>query len=273
MNPENNFQPNTDLYFDTADKILALSDRLAEDIILENIEEQLSEDLDPLKTRINYASLFREKYQSITPDDECYDDEYIKESLAKVATCIGEGIYNRYGVELGEDLDYTTPAQYLEDMETLYEFLFIRHYENLVDYFKHELGKNKANFVARYSLVMENSEQHSKDLFMLQSKKKFKNKDDVIIIHFMNEILNDIKSSTTSAYDLFKEIAELDIYEEYNNKMSEMLLNYGNKIVLNNDAESAKLYLQPLDNSLIFSELQNSIMISYLEGCEINENF
>jgi len=236
---------------------------------LENISEQLEEDLDPLKVRINYVSLFKEKYASITPDDECYDELYLKESLGRVAECIGEGIYNRYGVELGEDLDYTTPAQYLEDMETLYEFLFIRQYENIVDYFKHELGKNRDNFIARYSVLMDQDE-HSKDLFVTQSKKKFKNKDDVLIMHFMNEILEDIKSSITSAYDLFKEITELDIYEEYNSRMSELLINYGNKIVLNDDAGSAKLYLKPLDNSLIFSELRNSIVVSYLEECEVN---
>ena len=67
--------------------------------------------------------------------------------LSQLATCIGEGIQERYAVELGEDLDYTTPATYLEDMETLYEFLFIRHYTNLVDYFKHELYRNKYYYI------------------------------------------------------------------------------------------------------------------------------
>lgn len=263
-------QPNEDLYYSTGDKILALSDRLAEDIVLENIEEQLSDELNPLETKINYVSLFREKYEALTPDDECYDDSYIKDSLARVATCIGNGIYERYGVELGEDLDYTLPIDYLKDMETLYEFLFIRHYENLVDYFKHELSVNKAAFIERYTPLMED-EEHSKDIFVLQSKKKFKNKEDILILHFMNEILHDIESQTTSAYDLFKEITELDIYEEYNNRMSELLLNYGNKIVLNNDALSAELYLKPLKDSNVFSELRNQIVIAYLEGCEIND--
>ena len=51
-------------------KILALSDRLAEEIILENVREQLNTELDTLNTRINYVSLFREKYAEITPNDE-----------------------------------------------------------------------------------------------------------------------------------------------------------------------------------------------------------
>lgn len=269
-NPADDFRPNEEIYFDTSEKILALSDRLAEEIILENVSEQLNTELDTLNTRINYVSLFREKYAEITPNDECYDEEYLKNSLGSLATCIGEGIQERYAVELGEDLDYTTPATYLEDMETLYEFLFIRHYTNLVDYFKHELYRNKQNYISKYSSLME-EEQHSKDLFVVQSKKKFKHKEDVLIMHFMNEIINDIKDSVNSAYDLFNAICEIDKFEEFNTKMKELLVNYGNKIVLNNDREAAKLYMKPLNNPSVFSEIRNNIMIDFLEQCEIND--
>lgn len=270
LNPYSDFQPNEELYFDTSEKILALSDRLAEEIILENIEEQLTSELDTLNRRINYVSLFREKYAEITPEDECYDEEYMKESLARIALVIGENIKTRYGVEIGTDLEFTTPAEYLNDMETLYEFLFIRHYENLIDYIRHELYKNRQNYINMYSSLME-EEKHSKDLFVVQSKKKFKNKDDVLIMHFLNEIVRDIKDSTNSAYDLFSSICALDIFEEFNSRMSQLLVNYGNKIVLNNDLESAKMYLRPLDNPLVFSEVRNAILISYLEGCELDE--
>ena len=41
-------QPVEEVYIDTSEKILALSDRLAEEIILENITDQLEEDLDTL---------------------------------------------------------------------------------------------------------------------------------------------------------------------------------------------------------------------------------
>lgn len=269
-NPYSDFQPNEELYFDTSEKILALSDRLAEEIILDNINEQFTAELDTLNTKINYVSLFREKYAEINTEDACYDEEYMKNSLGTMALNIGENIKKRYGVEIGTDLDYTTPSVYLDDMETLYEFLFIRHYENLVDYFKNELFNNRQYYINMYSNLME-EEQHSKDLFVVQSKKKFKNKDDVLIMHFMNEIIRDIKDSTNSAYDLFTKICNLDIFEEFNDRMSQLLLNYGNKIVLNNDLEAAKLYLKPLENSLVFSELRNTILISYLEGCELDD--
>lgn len=256
--------------YDTGEKILSLSDRLAEDIILDNIEEQLEGPLDPLNTCINYISLFKTKYQSIDPDDEDYDRDYIYDAISRVGIKVGEGLKERYSVELGTDLDYENPIDYLTDMETLYEFCFIRNYQNLVDYFKSELYKHKESFIEAYTPLME-EDLHSKDLFVVQSKKKFKNKDDVLIMHFMNEIIDDIRSNVSSGYDLFLAIANLDLYEEYNNKMNEMLINYGNKIVLNNDAETAKKYLEPLENPDVYSELRNTILIDYLEGCELND--
>ena len=262
-------EPNEEEFLDTAERILKLTDTLAEDIILENIAEQLESGIDTLATRINYVSLFREKYDSITPEMDCYDEEYMKVSMGKVGRLLSTGIKEKFGVELGEDLDYSTPAQYLTDMETLYEFLFIRHYENLVSYFKNKLRKNKIEFVRSYEKLMS-EEEHSKDLFVVQSKKKFKNFEDVIIMHFIGEIISDIRELTTSGYDLFQEITDLDLYEEYNNRMSELLVNYGNKIVINDDDLAASLYLAPLDNKALFAELRNSLLLSYLEDCELN---
>lgn len=261
-------EPNEEEFFDTAEKILRLTDDLAEEIVLESIGEQLDHGIDTLVERINYVSLFREKYGMITPDLPYYDEEYLKISLGKVGRLLSTGIKSKYGVELGEDLDYSTPAQYLDDMETLYEFLFIRHYENLVSYFKNRLMKNKVDFVRSYEKLMSEDE-HSKDLFVIQSKKKFKNFEDVIIMHFIAEIITDIKDMTTSGYDLFQEITDLDLYEEYNNRMSELLINYGNKIVINNDELAAELYLKPLEDRTIFSELRNTLLLSYLEECEL----
>lgn len=257
-----------DEYFDVSEKILKLNDALSEDIILENIKEQMEEGIDTINQRINYVSLFKEKFKAITKENEAYDDALMKESLAKVALVVGEGLKNKYNVELGEDLEFTSPAQYLEDMETLYEFLFIRHYENLLNIFEYRLRKDKANFLETYSKQLDD-EVHSKDLFVVQSKKKYKNKEDIVIIHFLTDILNDIRDSLTSSYDLFSEIVELDKYEEYNSRMGELIEMYGNKLVLNDDLGTAAAYLEPLNDSAIFTEIKNKILADYLSDCEI----
>lgn len=255
---------------DASERILLLSDLLSEEIILENIENQLQQPLDTLAERFNYITLFKEKYTSIDREDELFDLEYIIQSLNKVSILTARCLYEKYGVEMGEDLDYAQPEEYLTDMETLYEFLFVRHYENLVEYIKFKLNKERADILSKYSELIQ-SEKHSKDVFVVQAKKKFKNNDDVVILHFLNEIIHDIVDSTSSAYTLYQTIVNIDLYEEFNSRMNELIENYGNKLVLNDDEESARLYLAPLKDQNIFSEVRNAVLISYLESCEIDE--
>ena len=54
------------------------------------------------------------------------------QSVSKVGNLVNEGFLKRYGVQLGDDLDYTTPSVYLEDLEALYEFLYTRQFDNMV---------------------------------------------------------------------------------------------------------------------------------------------
>lgn len=264
-------EPEEEQYFSTSDRILALSDYLAEEIVLENIGEQLEKSNGRLADPINYVSLFREKYENISPDENFYDKDYLFESLDKVTSLVKIGLKEKYGVELGEDLDYANPAEYLKDMETLYEFLYIRQYQNLIDYINAKLRKNKDKFLEHYSVKIQ-EEEHAKDLFVIQGRKKFKNEDDIIILHFINEIIEDIRRGTTSAYVLFDTIVNLDLFEEYNNRMHELIVNYGNKLVLNNDAETAEKYMSLLDDDVIKEEIKSEIWADYLEECELNEN-
>jgi hypothetical protein len=264
-------EPDEEQFWNTSEKILKLSDELAEQIILENIGTDLDEKLDALRERVNYVKLFKEKYSAITPDDDYYDKDYMEESLERVSNFVSDGIKAHFGVILGTGLDYNSPDEYLENMDTLYEFLFVRHFENLVDYFTFKLQKDKNRYLDKYGKLIQN-DTNSKDLFVAQSRKKFKNPDDVVILHFMNEIIDDIRSESDSAYLLFKQISELDLFEEYNYRMSELLIDYGNKIVINDDSGAAKLYMAPLDDANLKNELKNIITMSYLEGCELNED-
>ena len=263
-------EPAEEEFYSTSDKILKLSDALAEEIVLENIREQLESEINVLTTRMNYISLFRERYLDIDRDDDYYDKEYLAEALESVNLLVSELLKKRYGVEIGDGIEYSDPVEYLENMEALYEFLFIRNEENIINYILYKIQKDYTKIIDRY-LPMLNDETHSKDLFVIQARKKFKNVEDVVIIHFLNEIIDDVRDNSNSALDLFSEIVKLDIYEETNSKIDELLVNYGNKIVFENDNNSAKLYFKPLDNIDVFSSVKNSILIKYLEECEINE--
>lgn len=262
-------EPDEEMFFDTSDKILKLSDQLAEEIIMENIEAQMDEPLDVFSDRLNYVSLFREKYGEITPDNDAYDKEYLEQTLAKVCTEVLDKIEENYSVTLGTDLDYYNPDEYLKDIETLYEFLFVRQYENIVNYFQYKLRVNREAFLDSYSELLE-TEPHSKDLFVIQSKRKFKNVDDVVIMHFMNEIIDDIIGAADSGFNLIKDMINTDLFEEYNDRMNDLLENYGNKLVITNDAECAHKILAPLKDPNTRSELKNTLLMKYLEGCELN---
>lgn len=263
-------EPAEEEFYSTSDKILKLSDALAEEIVLENIREQLESEINVLTTRMNYVSLFKERYLDIDREDDYYDTEYLAEALESVNLLVSELLKKRYGVEIGNGIEFSDPVEFLTDMEALYEFLFIRNEENLINYILYKIKKDRVKIVDRY-LTLLNDETHSKDLFVLQARKKFKNAEDVAIIHFLNEIIDDVRDNATSAYDLFNEIVKLDMYEEFNAHIDELLINYGNKIVFENDADSAKLYFKPLDNVDVYSSVKNAILIKYLEECEINE--
>lgn len=259
-----------DVYSDMSEKILKLDDYLSEEIVLANIEEQMESEIDPFTERINYIYSYKEKYDALSPDDDLFDAGYLASSVYKVSELLKELFFKKYGVEIGTDLEDSDQAQYLDDCATLYEFLFLRQYENIVKYLFYKLKKNRTQFINSYSeLAVE--EPHLNDIFFNQMRKKFKDEGDTIIIHFINEIIDDIISSTTSAIDLFNETINLDLYEEINYKMSELIINYGNKIVVNDDAHAAELYFSPMKNSALRAEIKNDVLMRYLEDCEITE--
>jgi len=180
-------------------------------------------------------------------------------------------LVSKYGVNLGTELDFYFPDEYLKDMETMYEFFFIRHFENLVSYFNQELQKRKADFVERYKDIIQQDE-HRDDVFVIQAKKKFKNFEDVVIIHFINQVIDDIREFSPSGYVLFDSIVNIDRYEEFNSRMSELLENYGNKVVFAGDKEACERYRDVLDDQEVKNELRNEILMKYLETTEIEEN-
>lgn len=255
-------------YQDITEKILRLSDELSEDIILTNITDQLENDFDLFADKINYVSLYRNKYNNITPKNSFYDKEYLAGSLEKISETVSELLMKRYGITLGTDLDYYAPDEYLKDIETLYEFLFIRQFDNLIAYFQHQLNSKKDDILTRYSELIQEPE-HIGDVFVKQARRKFKNFDDVIIMHFINQIIDDILVYTPSGYVLFDTIVNIDPFEEYNERMGELLENYGNKIVFKGDKDSYDKYMSILNEQDTRNELRNHILMKYLENVEI----
>lgn len=263
-------EPEDEEYYDTSEKILRLSDELSEEIILDNINQQLNGQVDDHTDKINYVRLFREKFEKIDSDSDYYDKDYMAASVDRLGELVSAGLAKRYYI-LPVRSDYTTPEEYLRTLEVLYEFLYIRQYTNLVDFIERKIDANKELFASKYEAKIQD-EEHANDLFVIQSRKKFKNESDIAILHFLNEIIDDICSDTTSAYVLFDEICGIDKFEVYNYEMSEMILNYGAKMTILDDAKAAGLYIAPLLSNTERDSLRSRIWSDYLENCDILED-
>ena len=250
--------------FEISESILSLSDELSEEIVLMNIREQMEGPTNVFASRINYVTLFRNRYGSVTESSAYYDKEYLRNALLRVSELVGQLMDSKYGVKLASDLDFTLPDSFLKDMETAYEFFFIRHFDNLVRYFHSELVRNRAKFAKKYAEELDKGE-NSKDIFVLQAEKKYKNASDVVIMHYMSDIIDEIRDSAESASVLFDRILKEDPLEEFNVRMQDLLLNYGKSISFNGDRLCYDLYMKPLQEQETRNELKNAIMMKYKE--------
>lgn len=252
-------------------RILNLSDQLAEEIILENINMHISGEASWVG-RTNYLTLYREKVEEAFMDPDNLDlKEFISEITERVIVVTLSGLKQRYSVTMGQDLeDATDILTYLKDIETLYEFFFVRNYENLKDLIYHTLITKKSQFVAQYQELYEDQEE---DLFIATEKKKFKNFSDALICNFITDIIYDIKEMYHSASDLFNAIVNLDLYENYNNQMNDLLIKYGDKIVFLSDTKAADKYFSLINNKEIFIMLRNDVLYKYLENVEVEADY
>lgn len=258
-------------YFSISEKILNLSDRLSEEIILKNIEQQLDNGISLFMDKINYLTLYKKKYSEIDPESPVYDRQYLAQSLENVTTLVKEKIHDRYLLTIGRELDFTMLTDYLEDMEAIYEFFYIRHFENLIAYIGLELKKNKTQIIERYKTLIQNG-TFEKDVFFDIKNKKYQNMENTLVVHFIDEIIEDIVGMNNSAYVLFEEIVNTDPYEAVNYAIGDMLINYGEALVFESDSQCYDLYMEPLKDIGIRNEIRNLVLMNYLEEMEVPED-
>lgn len=256
---------------DIASRILSLSDSLSEEIVLTNINDHISGN-SPWPGRINYISSYREKVEDARTDPDNLDlSEFIREITERVIATVLDGLKKNYSVSIGRDLEESNDIyKYLEDIETLYEFFFVRNYENVKDILYKTLITKRQYFIDRYRELYNDQDE---DLFITTQKKKFKNFDDVLICNFISDIIYDIMEMYESGYELFKAIVNLDLYEVFNNRMLDLLINYGEGIVFLSDAKASEKYFAILQDKDTFIEIRNEILLKYLENVEVDENY
>ena len=157
----------------------------------------------------------------------------------------------------------------LKENNLSYEKVTSMTYGNIKDYFKAKILQNKISFIEKYKMAIDDKTYD--DLFLSQDKKKYRDISDAIIIHFINDIIGDVRSTITDAYTFFKEIVQLDYYEEFNNRFSEMLENYGNELLIIDNTAAAEAYLSILDNIEIAVSLRNDLLSLFLVDIQLSD--
>lgn len=253
-----------------SDRIFELRDQISLDIITRNINDAFDES--SVIEGVNYVTEFKKRYHMVKDMGGEYDGdiEILNESLQELCDTIMANLSVKRHVGLGKSIDDETITdidEYLDDVETMYEFFVVRRYSNVRDYFKSRFIKNKVEFVERYKDALDSKDS---DLFLSQDKKKYKDASDAIVIHFANDIIADIRSTVDEGCEFFRDVVNLDLYEEYNSRMSELIDNYGSKLVVSDDAKAAADYLSFLDDDEVAVTLRNDILSAVLQEAELN---
>lgn len=261
----------SNLLYDITDRIFELRDQLSLDIISKNIIENID---NPVTYRtINYVTKFKENYNRIKEENLFNNDlEIINEYFAELSQLILTKLSLKFNVTIGNNINDDTVMDidsYIDKLETMYEFFVVRRYDNIRDYFKVQLLKNKINFVEKYKNVLEENNAHE-DIFFNINKKKFSDPVASIIIYYVDDIVSDIQSNIVSAYDFFKDIISLDLFEEYNNRMNDMIINFGNDLMILNDTEAVNQYLSILNDKEIRITLENDILATILDDSTLS---
>jgi len=257
-------------FLDIADRINRLSDRLSEDIILRNIEAQLNSKIDPLVRRTNYVTLFRKKINSINKNSALYSKEYIDSVCLRVKDLLLPILEEKYSIGIGNESDFYFPIKCIEDLENIYEFFFIRHYENVVKYICFMIRKLKPQIMEKFEPRLSNPD-YMNDIFLVTLQKKFSDTFEVLVLHFLDEIINMVIERFDSAFDLFKDICALEPYETVSMYIDKMLDDYGMSIVFLNDKDAYTKYFSILDTKECKNEIISDVKMKFVENCSLSE--
>lgn len=255
--------------FDISERVFELRDQISLDLISKNINDAFMEN--SVIEGPNYVTRFKERYAFLR-DQNKYDGDVdiLNNALQELCDIVTTNLSVRRHVSLGKALDDGTATDidaYLDEVEAMYEFFVVRRYTNVRDYFKSRFIRNKVEFVERYKDALDGKDG---DLFLAQDKKKYKDVSDALVIHFANDIIADIRSEVTGGYEFFKDVVNLDLYEEFNSRMADMLDNYGTSFVVVDDAKAADDYLSFLDDDEVAVTLRNDILSAILQEADIN---
>ena len=192
---------------------MLLSD-LPFELIKENIKEQIK---DPLLSNVNYINIITEKRELLLQQFENNID-YIKKidnQIINFFTFIITEINNTF--DLGIDMDQFEDYDIIEYGQVLYNFFILRYRKNVSKFIYKFIIKNKKFLIESFETL-----EKKKDVTHISLKKQIKNKDDLIILINLPNIIKYIFSLDIDNLDFLKHCCNEELYESI--KIKELII-------------------------------------------------
>lgn len=239
-------------------ELIFLLDELDVDLIEMMLESQLEHnifgELNPNPT--NYLEILEENFEKIKEDD--FYEEYKEEITKKIMSIykyVEEKMRIRYSAMISLDEEYMSFDEYRNNIMLLYEFFYIRHYENLKTFFVSEILKNRKELHNLFKKSVD-----IKDIMVPVSKKIWKEQEFVTIFYNLIEIIKHLKDIERDMSKVTQQIIDLDEYEVTNYKLNKLLQREGLGLIFENEELAYKRFMTPLENDLTFYRLYSDVL-------------
>lgn len=195
-----------DIYELTSDlEIDTLLSDLPFDLIRENVKEQIN---DPLWSNVNYINVILEKRDLLRKQYDNNSDalKSIDNQIYDFFRFIITEINDKF--DLGIDVDDFETEEAIEYGEIFYNFFILRYKKNISKFITKFIVKNKKVFVEKFENV-----EKKRDVTQISLKKQIKNKDELIILSNLPEVIKFIFYLDIDNLDFIKYCCRDDLYE------------------------------------------------------------
>lgn len=194
-----NFDLSSDLEIDTL-----LAD-LPFDLIKENIKDQIN---NPLSTKINYVNTIVEKCDVIKKE---FDDDpdvisTVNTSLREFFEFIIQEIDNKFDLSIDTTIEDNETVITIGD--ALYNVLILRFKKNISKFIYKFIVKNKKSLVEQFD-----KKAKKKDVTSISLKKQIKNKDDILLLSNLPDVIKFIMNLYIEPLDFLKYACDDKHYE------------------------------------------------------------
>lgn len=231
---------------------ILLAEEMTSNLIKESISHQIRQ---PLSTRTNFVSSLEDIYYHA--DYLANGDEDRREELRNHAIKFFQYTLEEMNdvYELGYDIEsIESPDVLISHTVALYNFLILRYKKNMCKFLYSYIKKNKKTLVELFKDVAKR-----KDITTISLKKKYKNKENILLVSNLSTIIKYILSLEIDAYD-FILYAEGDEYYE-----GSVVLELAESQVISDNFTNYYKTLIIDEYESVLDEIQNEVKIKILD--------